>query len=163
MQGFCEPRKMGAHLADSTAKDTGHVRTTVFQARVASSQHLSQLASVHLLGPFPTIGVSRISLMAELEKRNYPRSRAIRHCTERADTPYLGRPVLLFGLRTTMPSRCEHMYTMVLCNSDNGGRRKRLKAVRCGAIHRCMQQACTPYLGLRVLGRGHAHRCHAAT
>ena len=52
MQGFCEARKMGAHLADSTAKDTGHVRATVFQARVASSKHVSQLATVHLLGQF---------------------------------------------------------------------------------------------------------------
>jgi len=52
MQGFCEPRKMGAHHADSTAKDTGHVRATVFQARVASSKQVSQLATVHLLGPF---------------------------------------------------------------------------------------------------------------
>jgi len=157
-------RKMGAHLADSTAKDTGHVHATVFHARVASSKHVSQLATVYMLGPFPTIGESRISLMAELEKRNCPRGRAARHCTEHADTPYLGRPVLLFGPRTTMPSRCEHMYTMVLgCNSDDEGRRKRLKALQRGATHRCMQQACTPYLGLRVLGRGHAHRCHAAT
>jgi len=30
---------MGAHLADSTAKDTEHVRATVFRARVASSKH----------------------------------------------------------------------------------------------------------------------------
>ena len=52
MQGLCEARKMGAHLADSTAKDIGHVRATVFQARVASSKHASQLATVHLLGPF---------------------------------------------------------------------------------------------------------------
>jgi len=102
--------------------------------------------------------------MAELEKRNCPRGGAARHCTERADTPYLGRLVLLFGPRTTMPSRCENMYTMVLgCNSDDGGRRKRLKALWRGATHHCMQQACTPYLGLRVLWRGHAHRCHAAT
>jgi len=56
--------------------------------------------------------------MAEVEKRNCPRGGAARHCTERADTPYLGRPVLLFRPRTTMPSRCEQMYTMVLgCNS----------------------------------------------
>jgi len=40
IQGFCEPRKMGARLADSTAKDTGHVRATVFQARVATSKHV---------------------------------------------------------------------------------------------------------------------------
>jgi len=53
MQGFSEPRKMGAHLADSTAKDTGHVRATVFQARVASSKYVSQVSTVHLLGPFP--------------------------------------------------------------------------------------------------------------
>jgi len=52
MQGFCEARKMGAHLAESTAKDTGHVRATVFQARVASSKHVSQVATVHLLGLF---------------------------------------------------------------------------------------------------------------
>jgi len=55
---------------------------------------------------------------------------------------------------------------MVLrCNSDNADSRERLKALRCGATHRCMQQTCTPYrdLGLRVLGRGHAHQCHAAT
>ena len=39
---------MGAHLAESTAKDTGHVRATVFQDRVASSKHVSQLATVHL-------------------------------------------------------------------------------------------------------------------
>jgi len=59
--------------------------------------------------------------MAEVEKRNCPRGGAARHCTERADTPYLGRPVLLFGPRTTMPSRCEQMYTMVLgCNSTTG-------------------------------------------
>jgi len=154
---------MGAHLAGSTAKDTGHVRATVFRARVASSKHVSQLATVRLLRPFPTIGEGRISLMAEVEKRNCPRGGAARHCTERADTPYLGRLVLLFGPRTTMPSRCEQMYRMVLgCNSDDGGRRERLKALRRGATHRCMQQACTPYLGLRVLGRGHAHRCHAA-
>ena len=127
-----------------------------------STFHSSQ-QTVHLLGPFPTICESRISLMAELEKRNCPRGGAARHCTEQADTPYLGRPVLLFGPPTTMPSRCEHMYAMVLgCNLDNGGRRKRLKALRRGATHRCMQQACTPYLGLRVLGRGHAHQCHAA-
>jgi len=87
---------MGAHLADSTAKDTGHVRTTVFQARVVSSKHVSQHATVHLLGPFPTIGVSRISLMTELEKRNCPRGRVVCHCTELADTPYLCQPVLLF-------------------------------------------------------------------
>ena len=43
---------MGAHLADSTAKDTGHVRATVFQTRVTSSKHVSQLATVHLLGLF---------------------------------------------------------------------------------------------------------------
>jgi len=50
---------MGAHLADSIAKDTGHVRATVFQARVASSKHVSQLATVCLLMPFPTIGEGR--------------------------------------------------------------------------------------------------------
>jgi len=87
---------------------------------------------------------------------------AARHCTERADTPYLGRLVLLFGLRTTMPSRCEQMYMMVLgCNSDDVGRRERLKALRRGATHSCMQRACTPYLRLRVLGRDHANQCHA--
>jgi len=52
MQGFCEAQKMGAHLADSTAKDTEHVRATVFQARVASLKYVSQFATVHLLGPF---------------------------------------------------------------------------------------------------------------
>jgi len=101
--------------------------------------------------------------MAEVEKTNCPRGGAARHCTERADTPYLGRLVLLFGPHTTMPSRCEQIYMMVLgCNSDDAGRRERLKALRRGATHRCMQRACTPYLGLRVLGRGLANRCHAA-
>jgi len=51
---------MGAHLADSTAKETGYVRTTIFQARVASSKHVSQLATVRFLMPFPTIGEGRI-------------------------------------------------------------------------------------------------------
>eukprot|EP00277_Geminigera_cryophila_P015150 CAMPEP_0179447896 /NCGR_PEP_ID=MMETSP0799-20121207/31665_1 /TAXON_ID=46947 /ORGANISM="Geminigera cryophila, Strain CCMP2564" /LENGTH=47 /DNA_ID= /DNA_START= /DNA_END= /DNA_ORIENTATION= len=47
-----------------------------------------------------------------------------------------------------MPSRCEQMYMMVLrCNADS---RERLKALRRGATYHCMQQACTPYLGLRV-------------
>jgi len=55
-----EPQTMGAHLAASTAKDTGHVRATVFQARAASSKHVSQLATVRLLTPFPTIGEGRI-------------------------------------------------------------------------------------------------------
>jgi len=92
-----------------------------------------------------------------------PRGGAARHCTERADTPYLGQLVLLFGPRTAMPSRCEQMYRMVLgCNSDDGGRRQQLKALRHGATHRCMQQACTPYLDLRVLGQGHENRCHTA-
>jgi len=153
-------RTMGAHLAGSTAKDTGHVRATVFRARVTSSK---QLATVRLLRLFPTIGEGRISLMAEVEKRNCPRGKAARHCTERADTPYLGRLVLLFGLRTTMLSLCEQMYTMVLrCDLGDADRRERLKALRRGATHRCMQQTCTPYLGLRVLGRGHAHQCHTA-
>jgi len=70
--------------------------------------------------------------MAEVEKRNFPRSGAARHCTERADTPYLGRPVPLFRPRTTMPSRCEQMYTMVLrCNSTMGAGGKGSR--RCGA------------------------------
>jgi len=154
---------MGAHLADRSANDTGHVRATVFRARVASSKHVSQLATVRSLRLFPTIGEGRLSLMAEVEKRNCPRGGAARHCTERADTLYLGRLMLLFGPRTTMLSRCEQMYTMVLrCNLDNADSRERLKAPRRGATRHCMQQACTPYLGLRVLGRGHAHRCHAA-
>jgi len=42
---FCELRRTGAHLAEGTAKDTGHVRATVFQARVASSKHVSPLAT----------------------------------------------------------------------------------------------------------------------
>ena len=70
--------------------------------------------------------------MAEVEKRNCPRGGTARHCTERADTLYLGRPVFLFGPRTTMPSRCEQMYTMVLgCNStmEAGGKGSR----HCGA------------------------------
>jgi len=62
--GFRETRTMGAHLADSTAKDTGHVHATVFQARVA---YVSQLATVCSLGLFSTIGEGRISLMAEVE------------------------------------------------------------------------------------------------
>jgi len=45
----------------------------------------------------------------------------------------------------------------------DGGRRKRLKALRRGATHRCMQQACTSYLGLRMLGLGHTHQCQADT
>jgi len=70
--------------------------------------------------------------MAEVEKRNCPRGGAACHCTERADTPYLGRPVLLFGPRTTMLSRCEQMYTMVLgCNSTVGAGRKGSR--HCGA------------------------------
>ena len=52
---------------------------------------------------------------------------------------------------------------MVLgCKLDNGGRRQRLKALRRRATHRCMQQACTPYLGLRVIGRAHENQCHTA-
>jgi hypothetical protein len=59
--------------------------------------------------------------MAEVEKRNCPRGGAARHCTERADKPYMARPVLLFGQHTTMLSHCEQMYTMVLgCNSTMG-------------------------------------------
>jgi len=82
--------------------------------------------------------------MAEVEKTNCPRGGAARHCTEQADTPYLGRLVLLFGPRTTMLIRCEQMYMMVLgYNSDDAGRRERLKALRRGATHRCMQRACT--------------------
>jgi len=64
---FCDPQTTGAHLAESTAKDTGHVRATVFQARVASSNHFSPLATVHSFGLFSTIGEGRISLMAEVK------------------------------------------------------------------------------------------------
>jgi len=53
---FCEPRRMGAHLAEGAAKDTAYVRATVFLARVASSNHVSPLATVRSLGPFSTIG-----------------------------------------------------------------------------------------------------------
>ena len=64
---FCDPQTTGAHLAESTAKDSGHVRSTVFQGRVTSSKHVSPLATVRLLEPFSTIGEGRISLMAEVE------------------------------------------------------------------------------------------------
>ena len=63
---FCEPWRTGAHLAESTTKDTGHVRTTVFQARIAK-RRLSPLATVRSLGLFSTIGEGRISQMAEVE------------------------------------------------------------------------------------------------
>jgi len=76
--------------------------------------------------------------MAEVEKTNCPHGGAARHCTERADTLCLGRLVLLFGPRTTMPSRCEQVYMMVLgCNFDDAGRRERLKVLRRRATHRC--------------------------
>ena len=72
--------------------------------------------------------------MVKVEKRNCPHGGADSHCTQGADTPYLGRPLLLLGPRTSIPSRSEQMYTMVLgCDSDDGDRRKRLKALRRGA------------------------------
>jgi len=92
--------------------------------------------------------------MAKVEKRNCPRGGAACHCTERADTPYLGRPVLLFGPCTTIPSRSEQMYTMVLGgNSDDGGRRKRLKVLRRRATHRCCNRPAHPTLVCVCVGR----------
>ena len=92
--------------------------------------------------------------MNEVEKRNYPRAGAACHCTERADTPYLGRLVLLFGPRTTMPSRCEQMYRMVLgCNSTMGAGGKGSR--HCGAeLHTaaCNRPA-HPTLACVCLGR----------
>ena len=71
-----------------------------------------------------------------------------------------------FCLDRAQPCRVadlNQMYRMVLgCNSDNGGGRELLKALRRGPTHHCIQRVCTPYLGLRVLQRGHEHQCHAA-
>jgi len=53
---FCELRRMGEHLAEGAAKDTGYVHATVFPARVASSKHVSPLATGRSLGPFSTVG-----------------------------------------------------------------------------------------------------------
>ena len=64
---FREPRRTGAHLAEGAAKDTGYVRATVFPARIASSKHISPLASVRSFGLFSTLGEGRISLVAEVE------------------------------------------------------------------------------------------------
>jgi len=59
--------EQGTHLAEGDAKDTEYVRATVFPARVASSKHVSPLATVRSLGLFSTIAKGRISLVADVE------------------------------------------------------------------------------------------------
>ena len=54
----------GGRLAEGAAKGTRFVRGTVFPTRVASSKHVSPLATVRSLGLFSTILKSRISLVA---------------------------------------------------------------------------------------------------
>ena len=69
--------------------------------------------------------------MAEVEKRNCLRGGAARHCTEGRHT-VPGPTSAFVGPRTTMPSRCEQMYTMVLgCNSTMGAGGKGSR--HCGA------------------------------
>jgi len=43
---FCEPRRLGAHVAEDAAKDTGYVYATVLPARVTSSKYVLLLATV---------------------------------------------------------------------------------------------------------------------
>jgi len=65
---FAIPWGTGERLAEGATKGTTYARTTFLLTRITSSKHVSLLSTVHSFGPFSTILVGRISLVATYAK-----------------------------------------------------------------------------------------------